>query len=102
MPDPTEPIGRDVDFPVDDRRNDDRGGPDLPQRAVPDGRTAKTGDARMPGPTGRAFTTEAAGDPGHPSAATNPDLPLTAPGSEGTGGVDPATDYVGNERDDRR
>ena len=63
------------------------------------------------GPTGRAITTERPGDPDRSSVASralvdvldeeggrNGPRSLSAPASRGTGPVDPAYDFVDNER----
>jgi hypothetical protein len=57
--------GIDADYPVDDRRNDDRGGSELPPRSGHEERpTAESALHReQTGPTGRATATEAGGDP---------------------------------------
>lgn len=93
----------DADFPTDDRRQDDRGTNLAGRGRHAEPPSAKAGlHGEMPGPTGRATTTElvgaarvpetTGGPDGNPS--TNEDGPLQVPGSEGTGPVDPATDYV--------
>jgi hypothetical protein len=83
---------------------------DLPQRANPPRPPYREATLReMPGPTGRALTTEAfsavtgpapvqVADIPDEEGGYNGDRPLSVPGSEGTGPVDPAIDFVRNDR----